>query len=161
MSEPKQNPGYVDDDYLKQIADTLRAAKQQTYDLMHIAEGHHVLDVGCGPATDTIPLAKIVGASGRVVGVDYDEEMIAVANQKAHEAAVASYTKHEQCNAEDLPFDDYSFDSCRSERVFQHLENPAQVLQEMVRVCKPGAWIVIFLVLTDLVETEVAEAQLT
>ena len=49
--------------------------KQITYQRMDIRPGHHVLDVGCGPATDTIPLAALVSASGKTVGVDYDAHM--------------------------------------------------------------------------------------
>jgi ubiquinone/menaquinone biosynthesis C-methylase UbiE len=40
----------------------------------------------------------------------------------------------------DLP--DNSFDGCRAERVFVHLEDPRHALTEIVRVAKPGAWIV-------------------
>jgi SAM-dependent methyltransferase len=35
------------------------------------------------------------------------------------------------------------FDSCRSERLFQYVHNPADVLAEMARVTKPGGWVVI------------------
>src|SRR5262249_50798823 len=46
-------------------------------------------------------------------------------------------------NATQLPYPDNTFDSCRSERVFQHLEQPEQALAELVRVTKPGGWVVI------------------
>ena len=42
-----------------------------------------------------------------------------------------------------LPFAENSFDACHSERVFLHLQNPAQVFAEMVRVTKPGGWIAV------------------
>jgi SAM-dependent methyltransferase len=102
-----------------------------------------VLDVGCGPGTDTIPLAQLVGATGQVVGVDYDEAMTAEADQRAADAGVSVWVKHRHADAASLPFDPDSFDSSRSERLFQHLPHPERVLSEMVRVTKPGGWIVV------------------
>jgi len=51
--------------------------------------------------------------------------------------------RHELGNAESLHFPNDSFDACRSERLFQHLKQPARVLAEMERVTKPGGWIVV------------------
>jgi ubiquinone/menaquinone biosynthesis C-methylase UbiE len=42
-----------------------------------------------------------------------------------------------------LPFETDYFDSCRSERLFQHLLNPSQALSEMTRITKPGGWVVV------------------
>ena len=49
--------------------------KKRVYAAMHVQEGDRVLDVGCGPGTDTLPLAQIVGPTGRVVGLDIQEEV--------------------------------------------------------------------------------------
>ena len=46
---------------LPDSAAILENVKRKTYERAHIGEGSHVLDVGCGPGTDTIPLAKLVG----------------------------------------------------------------------------------------------------
>src|SRR5207248_8566425 len=42
-------------------------------------EGATVLDLGCGTGRDTYVLARLVGPSGRVVGVDMTAEQLAVA----------------------------------------------------------------------------------
>ena len=47
--------GYVNTDSLDLAAQILSAAKRQTYELMEVQAGHRVLDVGCGPGSDTIP----------------------------------------------------------------------------------------------------------
>lgn len=47
--------------------------------------GERVLDVGCGSGRSTALLAKAVGASGRVVGVDISEPMLALARQRLAE----------------------------------------------------------------------------
>lgn len=143
MSEAKENPGYVDENYLQMAENFTRHVKQRSYELMQLQQGQKVLDVGCGPATDTISLAHFVGSTGQVFGVDYDEEMIIEANHKAAEADVAEWTKHKQSDATALPFEDGYFDRCRSERMFQHLLNPKQVLSEMTRVTQSDGWIVV------------------
>ena len=140
MSKPK---GYVDPEYLRIIGNQLNHIKQRSYAFMQIQPGHKVLDLGCGPGTDTIPLAPLVGVNGQVIGADYDEAMIAEAKQRAEQAGVNTWVRHKRVDAMSLPFETDYFDSCRSERLFQHLPNPAQALSEMTRVTKPGGWVVV------------------
>ncbi len=139
-SKPK---GYVDTAYLHTTADLLNTFKQLTYERMRAQPGHKVLDVGCGPGTDTIPLAQWVGSSGQVIGVDNDAEMVAEADQRAQKAGVSAYVAHKRGDATALPFESNFFDACRSERLFIHLLNPAKALSEMARVTKSGGWIVV------------------
>jgi ubiquinone/menaquinone biosynthesis C-methylase UbiE len=75
--------------------------------------------------------------------VDYDEEMVAQANKNAQLAGVSDWVSHRYADATQLPFEPNFFDSCRSERLLQHLEEPDQALKEMLRVTKPGGWIVV------------------
>jgi ubiquinone/menaquinone biosynthesis C-methylase UbiE len=110
---------------------------------MQIQPGHKVLDLGCGPGTDTIPLAPLVGVNGQVIGADYDEAMIAEAEQRAGQAGVNTWVRHKRVDAMSLPFETGYFDSCRSERLFQHLSNPVQALSEMTRVTKSGGWVAV------------------
>lgn len=135
--------GHVDSDFLDNLTQKTIAIKQQTYAMMHISKGHIVLDVGCGPASDTIALSELVGSTGRVIGIDHDPEMVADANQRANQAGVADFVEHRQGNGLKLPFDDNTFNSCRSERVFQHVAEADQLLAEMIRVTKPGGSIVV------------------
>ena len=143
MSTPKEYTGYIDAAGLELVAQITKSVKQRSYERMQIQLAHRLLDVGCGPATDTVPLAQMVSSAGQVIGVDHDEEMIAAANQKAQDAAVAEWVSHKWADAMSLPFADGYFDSSRSERVFQHLINPDQVLFEMIRVTKAGGWVVV------------------
>ncbi|HET9905063.1 MAG TPA: methyltransferase domain-containing protein [Anaerolineales bacterium] len=140
MSTPK---GYVGSEYLHLLEEQMMDYKRRSYARMNIQPGDSVLDVGCGPGSDTIHLAQLVGAAGQVVGVDYDEDMVAQANQRAHAAGLAEWVKHQQGNATSLPFPDAQFHACRSERLFQHLLFPEQALFEMARVTKPGGWVVV------------------
>lgn len=137
--------GYVDTAYLDTAGenDMMNTFKQLTYERMHAQRGHRILDVGCGPGTDTIPLAQWVGASGQVIGLDRDAEMIAEAQQRALEARVSAWVTHKRADAIALPFESSYFDACRSERLFPHLVDPAKALSEMTRVTKSGGWIVV------------------
>jgi ubiquinone/menaquinone biosynthesis C-methylase UbiE len=134
---------YIDTDILRVVAELVAQYKQRTYELMCIETGHAVLDVGCGPGTDTVPLAQLVGPGGQVIGVDYDRAMLEQADQSAEQAGVRSIVQHRYADAESLPFEDNTFDACRSERLFIHLRNPERVFAEMVRVTKSGGRIVV------------------
>jgi ubiquinone/menaquinone biosynthesis C-methylase UbiE len=140
MSRPK---GYVDAEYLQVAATVTEHVKRRSYALMRIRPGDRVLDVGCGPGTDTLALARLVGDSGQVVGVDYDQAMIANADRAATDANIGLCVKHIHADAYALPFEPGEFDSCRSERLFEHLCHPEQALSEMVRVAKPGGSVVL------------------
>jgi len=141
MADPPK--GYVDAAYLDLHKVLLGRAKQASYALLELAPGHRVLDLGCGPATDTLTLGQLVGPSGEVMGVDYDGEMVGEANRRAAAAGMGAWVKHRQADATTLPFEPEVFDAARSERVFQHLLDPEGALAEMTRVTKPGGRIVV------------------
>ncbi|HSG24846.1 MAG TPA: methyltransferase domain-containing protein [Anaerolineales bacterium] len=140
MARPK---GYVDTEYLQVVGEFLNHLKQRTYTCMGIETGHKVLDVGCGPGIDTIALSELVDTNGEVYGVDYDQEMVAEAERRAEEAGISAWVKHKHSDAAALPFETGYFDSCRSERLFQHLPEPTKALADMVRVTKANGWVVI------------------
>jgi ubiquinone/menaquinone biosynthesis C-methylase UbiE len=135
--------GYVDPEYLQAMGKFLGSLKERTYSAMQAKTGDKVLDVGCGSGIDTVALSRIVGSTGQVFGVDYDNEMITESEQHAEKEGVSAWVKHKQADASSLPFDTGYFDSCRSERLFQHLLNPALVLNEMTRVTKVGGAVVV------------------
>ena len=139
---PEQK-GYVSSDYLRIAAKVAEQVKLRSYEVMDIGPGQRILDVGCGPGTDTIPLAQLVGDSGRVMGVDWDQEMVDEADRKAAEAGVDPIVTHKRGDATALPFESGQFDACRSERLFQHLHNPEAALSEMIRVTKRGGWVAV------------------
>lgn len=140
MSIPK---GYVDSEYLQLLETQMMGFKRKSYECMNIKFGDSVLDVGCGPGSDTIHLAKLVDRTGEVVGIDYDADMVALANQRALACGLGNLVKHKQGEATSLPFNDAYFDSSRSERLFQHLFYPEHALFEMARVTKPNGWVVV------------------
>ena len=141
--QTKKYIGHVDHEYLQILAANIKSLKERSYELMHIQNGHTVLDVGCGPGIDTIPLAQFVGSAGQVIGIDIDNNMVDLANKMAVEKKVANWVVHKHFDAEYIPYSSDYFDSCRCERLLQHLLHPERTISEMVRVTKPDGWIVV------------------
>lgn len=136
--------GYVTADYLRRAAEQLRALKELSYARLHLAPGQRVLDAGCGPGVDTVPLARQVGAAGRVYALDFDAAMLDQARQAAAAAGVA-HIEHLLASARAIPLADAAVDGCRAERLLQVLPEAAgaEVVAELVRVTRPGGRLVI------------------
>src|SRR5436853_238038 len=66
--------------------EVVQAYKQRSLTLLQIKKGDFILDLGCGPGTDTLLLADMAGNTGRVVGLDKRPEMIAEARLRARAA---------------------------------------------------------------------------
>jgi ubiquinone/menaquinone biosynthesis C-methylase UbiE len=123
------------------LPDIVRS-KRIILDGLQLRDGQHIADVGCGMGADVFEIARIVGSSGSVVGVDFSEAMIVEARRRA-EALNLPVAFHVG-DAQELQFDDATFDACRSERMLMHVPDADAALTEMVRVTKPGGRISIF-----------------
>lgn len=129
--------------YLDAISalEVIQAYKRLTFSLLNVQAGHHILDIGCGTGNDVRTLASTVGMSGRVVGVDTSEAMITEAWKRSEGSNLP--VEYRLGDAHQLDFADNTFDGCRADRTFQHLETPHKALAEMLRVARPEARIVI------------------
>lgn len=67
---PVEKAGALDNGLRRFLQDPVKILRP------YIKEGMTVLDVGCGPGFFTIPMARLVGGSGRVIAVDLQEEML-------------------------------------------------------------------------------------
>lgn len=109
-------------------------------------EGMTVLDLGCGSGRDVYLLSRLVGATGRVIGVDMTAEQLAVARR--HQRWHADRYGYAQSNVEfvdgyieDLAgcgLGDASVDVVVSNCVLNLSSEKAQVFAEILRVLKPG-----------------------
>ena len=115
--------------------------KEETYSLLEIQDDAKILDLGCGPGNDAQALAEIVGSKGRVFGVDKSEAMVTAAQERTKDLGLP--LEYQVGDILNLNFEDNTFDGCRSDRVFHHLEKPGEALAELIRVARPGARIVL------------------
>ena len=105
--------------------------------LGRLAVGERVLDLGSGAGTDSLIAAQMVGARGRVTGIDMTAAMLAKARAAAAEMR-ATNVDFVESEAEDLPFADASFEVVISNGVIDLIPDKDAVFAELFRVLAPG-----------------------
>lgn len=68
----------------------------------HIREGMHVLEIGPGMGFFTLPMARMVGAGGRVVAIDIQEKMVLALARRAGVAGLEDRVEARCCGPESL-----------------------------------------------------------
>lgn len=107
------------------------------FDLLRIKAGDRVLEVGTGAGSLARDLAVRTKGLGEVVGVDINEYLLREARNFASKASLGSPLRYDYGNAENLPFEDGSFDAAFSVTVFEEC-NADKAIAELHRVLKPG-----------------------
>jgi SAM-dependent methyltransferase len=102
-----------------------------------LESGEMVVDIGCGAGIDSLIAAKMVGATGRVIGVDLTPEMVAKARAGAEQAGTAN-VEFRQGLAESLPVKDSWADVAISNGVLNLFPDKLAGLREVARVLRPG-----------------------
>lgn len=115
-------------------------------DAARLHAGQTVLDLACGTGFVARAAAARVGPTGRVVGVDLNAAMLAVAvrHEKIgrHEAAAGAPVEWRQASADDLPLPDASFDAVVCQQGMQFFPDLARAAAEAVRVSRDRARVV-------------------
>jgi ubiquinone/menaquinone biosynthesis C-methylase UbiE len=140
-----------DDMDLSFIPEYVRNAKQGCASPLADAQalikpGDVTLDLGCGAGLDVFLAAKLVGETGRAVGIDMTPEMLEIANRAAPEVAQNlgyENTEFHLAQIEDLPLSDGSVDTVISNCVVNLSGDKPRVFSEVFRVLKPGGAFVI------------------
>jgi ubiquinone/menaquinone biosynthesis C-methylase UbiE len=107
---------------------------------LELGPGMRLLDVGSGPGHTTLEMARRVGASGRVVGVDVNADFVAAATRRAR--AQGLNTEFVRAAFPPLPFPDHSFERVLCKNVLEYVDSAADTMAEMARVAAPGAIVV-------------------
>lgn len=127
--------------------------KERMTDAAQIQSGDQVLDVACGTGVLACAARAKVGESGVVVGVDINDGMLAVAERKA------ANIEWRKSSAEDLPFEDDSFEKVVSQFGLMFFEDRVKALEEMARVLKPNG--ILAVAVWDSLETSPGYAEMT
>ena len=99
--------------------------------------GERVLDLGSGGGIDVLLSAKRVGPTGRAIGIDMTDEMLALAQRNAAEAG-ATNVEFVRGTIEDIPLPAESVDVVISNCVINLAADKPAVFREIARVLKPG-----------------------
>jgi demethylmenaquinone methyltransferase/2-methoxy-6-polyprenyl-1,4-benzoquinol methylase len=111
--------------------------RERAADLARLGEGDRVLDVATGTGDLAVALARRVGPSGEVTGLDFSEAMLELARQKA------PGIRFEAGNALELPYGDGEFDAATVGFGARNFSDLGRGLREMARVVRPGGRVVV------------------
>jgi ubiquinone/menaquinone biosynthesis C-methylase UbiE len=123
------------------VSAILGPVAQSLVDSVEIRPGNIVVDIGCGTGAASRFAAAYAKESGRVIGVDINPAMLAVADA-ARDVPGAPVEWHQQ-NAEALSFNDETFDVAFCSHSLMFMADPGRVLAEAYRVLKPGGRIAV------------------
>jgi len=108
-----------------------------------VKPGDSVLDIACGTGDLTLRLATTEARS--VIGADFTQEMLDIAERKRirRPEPVQRKTRFQLADAQDLPFDDASFDAVTIAFGIRNVQHPERAIAEFSRVLRPGGRLVI------------------
>jgi SAM-dependent methyltransferase len=115
------------------VVDGIWEAGGEVTRLAGVGSGDEVLDVACGTGNASIQAAQ---AGGKVTGVDLTPELFVAGRRRAAEAGVE--IDFIEGDAENLPFDDASFDVVLSTFGVMFAPRHSVAASELVRVLRPG-----------------------
>lgn len=108
-----------------------------------LKKGQRALDVAGGTGDLTRYLSKQVGPTGEVIISDINADMLEQGRRRLIDKGIAGNVKFVEADAEDLPFEDNSFDCVTIAFGLRNVTNKDKALSSMFRVLKPGGRLLI------------------
>jgi demethylmenaquinone methyltransferase/2-methoxy-6-polyprenyl-1,4-benzoquinol methylase len=115
-----------------------RLWKRFTIDCSGVRRGQKVLDLAGGTGDLTAKFSQIVGREGQVILADINDSMLKVGREKLRDNGIVGNVEYVQANAEELPFEDNSFDLITIAFGLRNVTDKDKALASMLRVLKPG-----------------------
>jgi ubiquinone/menaquinone biosynthesis C-methylase UbiE len=110
---------------------------------VRVPAGSHGLDVGCGVGLYTLWLARAVGRSGRVLGIEPSAERVEAARALVSHELPAPRLDFREGDASKLDVPDASLDWIWCGDVLHHVQDTGRALAEFMRVLRPGGRLVV------------------
>jgi ubiquinone/menaquinone biosynthesis C-methylase UbiE len=120
---------------LNVLAEVMRPATTSLLAAVSVPAGGRCLDVGCGGGHVSRELARLVGPTGSVVGIDFDPEILKLARSDAREHGVATID-FRVGDANALPEGPY--DVAYARFLLSHVDDPGAVVRSMARALAPS-----------------------
>lgn len=125
---------------LQRQAEELAPDSAVLLDWVGVRPGDAAIDLGCGPRGVIDLLAERVAPGGRVVGLDADPTHVAMASEFVSGQGLNDVEV--VCgDARHTGFESGSFDLVHARTLLITVPQPAEVLEEMVRLARPGGWV--------------------
>jgi ubiquinone/menaquinone biosynthesis C-methylase UbiE len=123
-------------EHLVAQAEVYAREAEELLDLIGIGAGASAIDVGCGVLGILPQLCRRVGSEGRVVGLDLELRLLAVASDLAAQRGLTIETVHANASATGL--EPGSFDLVHERTLLLNLTDPEAAVAELVRLARPG-----------------------
>ena len=120
-----------------------RLWKRFTIDRANVRKGQRVLDLAGGTGDLAMRFAKQVGETGEVVLADINHAMLEQGRRRMIDRGLGANISIAQVDAEELPFDDASFDCITIAFGLRNVTDKDAALRSMYRVLKPGGKLLI------------------
>jgi len=116
-----------------------RIWKQMTVKWSNASPGDTCLDLCCGSGDLALRLARQVGTTGHIYGVDFSPAQLAIAQQRSQQQYPKPSISWVEADVLDLPFADNYFDAATMGYGLRNVTDIPSSLKELHRVLKPGA----------------------
>ena len=114
--------------------------RRMSFDALRLKPGDRIADIGCGNGILTADIARAVGATGRVHGIDPSADMRETAAERCNDFVTVEIVSG---SATDLPLAPASCTKAVSVQVFEYLDDIPAALREIFRILVPGGRVVI------------------
>jgi trans-aconitate methyltransferase len=137
--------GHTPEEYdrLRTQAQVWQAATGRLLDQVGLVPGASCLDAGCGPGETMRAMAERVGPTGRVLGIDADESLGALALAMLHDAGHRQCTFSAQDLTADEPIPGAPFDLVYARLLLFHLPQRVHVLARLWQSVAPGGYLLV------------------
>jgi SAM-dependent methyltransferase len=122
------NPWVTDEERIRRLVAAAR-----------LRGNERVLDIATGPGYIAEAFAR---AAREVIGVDLTAAMLAIGVERTKERGISNVS-FRIGDVQNLPFENEEFDVVVSRLALHHMQNPAQVVREMTRVCRLGGTVLV------------------